>query len=495
MRAVELNAFIGEWRDSMGNKVSVSWARPGNRGGQLNVELIKPSGGRTRLNVKQGDDGRVSCGHYTLDDQQSQPNRIVWADYRNSRRVSVWERDGPISARDDRAAGGIAVVDNKDPGPWTGGYQDRWGSEDSRRQDNGLPVLEIGRRAGDASQGDRGTLVVPLSIGDGCSNDHSQDSAGAGKGITALSHPSQGSEGPGSCVIGAGAASAAISSPAPELALQKSEAPPPGAWESTAPPVPWDFGMPRHHEAHAVEPFKPSVLSSVSTPGAWVPPSGEPPPEVMQIPMPSSGSTSDASVLAAQPQVDPHWRAAIEAFYQRFNPDKLPELDKILAKYRGGEAALYQALVEKYVPQSPHPQPPWGMAPAWGPPPQWSPWHPQVPGCPPPRAPWDYPVRDPRLAWERPPMEPALAPRAGAETEAPPQASPPQEAGGGEEHHPAKSKRRNSSEGKRRTSSEGKRRASSEDRRHTPSEGKREKNKDPRGSEEPPLRRRRRHRE
>lgn len=35
--------------------------------------------------------------------------------------------------------------------------------------------------------------------------------------------------------------------------------------------------------------------------------------------------------------------------YRRFNPEKLPELDNILEKYRGAESDLYQALVDKYV--------------------------------------------------------------------------------------------------------------------------------------------------
>ena len=39
---------------------------------------------------------------------------------------------------------------------------------------------------------------------------------------------------------------------------------------------------------------------------------------------------------------------AIVELYTRFNPEKLPQLDGILAKYRGREQALLAALQGKY---------------------------------------------------------------------------------------------------------------------------------------------------
>lgn len=43
------------------------------------------------------------------------------------------------------------------------------------------------------------------------------------------------------------------------------------------------------------------------------------------------------------------WRPNIVALYQRFNPAKLPEVDRILEKYAGAEEQLHAALHEKYL--------------------------------------------------------------------------------------------------------------------------------------------------
>eukprot|EP00931_Biecheleriopsis_adriatica_P007372 TRINITY_DN108662_c0_g1_i1.p1 TRINITY_DN108662_c0_g1~~TRINITY_DN108662_c0_g1_i1.p1 ORF type:complete len:618 (+),score=150.85 TRINITY_DN108662_c0_g1_i1:78-1931(+) len=94
--AVELRTFLGEWRDSLGNTVNVEWAKPGQRGGQLNVLLSKPRSNRDpiKLDVKAIGRGRFVCGHYDLDLDESNEDRIVWADCRNRGKSSIWLREG-----------------------------------------------------------------------------------------------------------------------------------------------------------------------------------------------------------------------------------------------------------------------------------------------------------------------------------------------------------------------------------------------------------------
>mmetsp|Transcript_89636 Transcript_89636/g.141508 ORF Transcript_89636/g.141508 Transcript_89636/m.141508 type:complete len:764 (-) Transcript_89636:102-2393(-) len=92
---IELQTFLGRWRDSMRHDVVVQWARnEGNRGGQLDVLLSKPNSGRDpiRLNIRQRQDGRFECGHYDLDLDQSHSNQIVWRDLRSQGKVSYWDR-------------------------------------------------------------------------------------------------------------------------------------------------------------------------------------------------------------------------------------------------------------------------------------------------------------------------------------------------------------------------------------------------------------------
>lgn len=93
---IDLDIFLGSWRDSMGNTVQVDWSKPGNRGGQLDVVLSR-RGGRgdgIRLNVKHHGGRRFSCGHYNLDADETHRRRIVWVDGRNSSKSSIWERVG-----------------------------------------------------------------------------------------------------------------------------------------------------------------------------------------------------------------------------------------------------------------------------------------------------------------------------------------------------------------------------------------------------------------
>eukprot|EP00435_Cladocopium_sp_Y103_P063628 s209_g25.t1 len=93
--SVELETFLGEWKDSFGNDVSVDWAKAGSRGGQLSVVLTNPKSSRPpiRLDVKSTGSG-FTCGHYDLDTEKSSEECIVWLDTRRSGKSSVWRRDG-----------------------------------------------------------------------------------------------------------------------------------------------------------------------------------------------------------------------------------------------------------------------------------------------------------------------------------------------------------------------------------------------------------------
>jgi len=88
-----VETFLGKWRDSMGHTVLVEWARTGNRGGQLDVELVRiGGGGGIRLNVKDAGGGHFTCGHYDLDVERSHSMKITWKDLRGPGKISVWER-------------------------------------------------------------------------------------------------------------------------------------------------------------------------------------------------------------------------------------------------------------------------------------------------------------------------------------------------------------------------------------------------------------------
>eukprot|EP00933_Yihiella_yeosuensis_P064255 TRINITY_DN6761_c0_g1_i3.p1 TRINITY_DN6761_c0_g1~~TRINITY_DN6761_c0_g1_i3.p1 ORF type:complete len:587 (-),score=147.52 TRINITY_DN6761_c0_g1_i3:273-2033(-) len=119
---VEIETFLGDWRDSLGNHVKVEWAKPGSRGGQLNVELSRPRSNRDpiRLDVKSVGRGRFACGHYDLDLDESNENRIVWLDVRNRGKNSVWTRQG--SERRDRPDRPDRRGESRSGGPPPGGY-------------------------------------------------------------------------------------------------------------------------------------------------------------------------------------------------------------------------------------------------------------------------------------------------------------------------------------------------------------------------------------
>eukprot|EP00930_Biecheleria_cincta_P019914 TRINITY_DN15086_c1_g2_i1.p1 TRINITY_DN15086_c1_g2~~TRINITY_DN15086_c1_g2_i1.p1 ORF type:complete len:473 (+),score=71.64 TRINITY_DN15086_c1_g2_i1:112-1419(+) len=98
---IELDTFLGIWFDSMGNRVSVDWARTGNRGGQLDVELSKPrsSRGTIKLNVKRLGTGKFVCGHFDLDEEESHADQIVWLDKKHRGKSSIWKRSAGMDSR------------------------------------------------------------------------------------------------------------------------------------------------------------------------------------------------------------------------------------------------------------------------------------------------------------------------------------------------------------------------------------------------------------
>lgn len=94
--ALQLEDFIGKWRDSLGNQVRVGWAQQGNLTGELDVQLLRPhtnSRHRIHLNVKALGQGQFQCGHFQLKLDQSSVEKVVWGDMRIKGKVSVWERE------------------------------------------------------------------------------------------------------------------------------------------------------------------------------------------------------------------------------------------------------------------------------------------------------------------------------------------------------------------------------------------------------------------
>jgi len=112
-----LEDFIGDWCDSMGHEVRVSWAPHRNRGGELAVQLRKPGSNRDpiRLNIKSLGHGRFQCGHFEQDQDRSHTGKIVWADQRNKGKVSEWERRcaRSRSRSHGRSRGGTVRVDQQ----------------------------------------------------------------------------------------------------------------------------------------------------------------------------------------------------------------------------------------------------------------------------------------------------------------------------------------------------------------------------------------------
>jgi len=108
------------------------------------------------------------------------------------------------------------------------------------------------------------------------------------------------------------------------------------AMEASA-PLASDAGEHRTTFAADLEPSNPP-------PAAAAPP----PPRAAE---PAEGKvTAKATAVPAIPPGSPDWAPLLEGIYAKYNPSKVPELDKIMAKYRGAEAVLYTALVKKYGP-------------------------------------------------------------------------------------------------------------------------------------------------
>eukprot|EP00929_Paragymnodinium_shiwhaense_P015657 TRINITY_DN12374_c0_g3_i1.p1 TRINITY_DN12374_c0_g3~~TRINITY_DN12374_c0_g3_i1.p1 ORF type:complete len:337 (+),score=55.59 TRINITY_DN12374_c0_g3_i1:147-1157(+) len=292
MSYIRLEDFLGEWRDTMGNNVTVEWPRKDERGRgtQLDVQLAKSSGrgNPIRLNVKAMGHGRFVCGHYDLDVGLSHSGKIVWLDSRSDRR-SVWERrhgeDDRRSRSRSRGRSGYGYRSQPPPHAWGG-----WPPPPGAAPPGHLPGPPPGPPPGSwgGTREDRGSVWTQTST-------------------------------PGAWVP----PSFAQSEPA-------AAAPP------TGPPIA-DAQRSIAVADPRIRPQDPRLKQADPRPGdPRIRPSSAPvQPEVPEPAKPPSGS--------------PSWRSLISSMYRRFNPDKLPELDDILAKYRGAEADLYQALCDKYV--------------------------------------------------------------------------------------------------------------------------------------------------
>eukprot|EP00929_Paragymnodinium_shiwhaense_P033389 TRINITY_DN18340_c1_g1_i1.p1 TRINITY_DN18340_c1_g1~~TRINITY_DN18340_c1_g1_i1.p1 ORF type:complete len:691 (-),score=241.00 TRINITY_DN18340_c1_g1_i1:71-2143(-) len=88
-RVLDILVFNGDWSDSLGNDVRV-W--DAGRGTQ--VVLSKPDGRgkEIQLGIKQVGPSSFQCGHYDLDEHESNTAKIVWRDKRQRDRFTVWTR-------------------------------------------------------------------------------------------------------------------------------------------------------------------------------------------------------------------------------------------------------------------------------------------------------------------------------------------------------------------------------------------------------------------
>lgn len=366
--AVELETFVGEWRDSMGNHVRVDWSWPGNRGGQLDVVLSKSGRDPIKLNVKRLSDGRFTCGHYDLDVDQSDSRRVVWLDAKNRKNRSVWEREGEPPDPSERSRGSWSQWRDKS---WHARDWDEAGKQSDdrswrrhRSRSNGRAARkDWGHR--DASWHGRSAERRPSRRSwDSRERDgHERDNHGDSKARDSPNGFEQCRE-----AVPSSNSCPGIVAPLPVVPPQ--------------PCSPWGHGpwMAPGVIPPLMQPAPPqpqtSVWSGAPTPGAWVPPTTAPPPMVQ-----TQGYD---------------WRPIIEEMYRRYNPTKLSELSSILDKYRGNEADLYRALCEKY-----------------GPLPDWKPFQPQP--LPQAHAPGALPSAD--LA---PPPGDWYGPGSGREVEAAP---------------------------------------------------------------------------
>eukprot|EP00930_Biecheleria_cincta_P022561 TRINITY_DN1646_c0_g1_i1.p1 TRINITY_DN1646_c0_g1~~TRINITY_DN1646_c0_g1_i1.p1 ORF type:complete len:665 (+),score=127.25 TRINITY_DN1646_c0_g1_i1:117-2111(+) len=134
--SVTLDTFLGEWKDSMGNKVNVDWAKGNSCRGELDVWLTTRGGKHIQLGVKSLRGGNFQCGHYNLDTDESHTDHIVWLDIKDKRKNSVWKR--PNDSRDDRSGSGWNHRDSR--ADWSRGDAwkqgaDKWSSRDDTWKD------------------------------------------------------------------------------------------------------------------------------------------------------------------------------------------------------------------------------------------------------------------------------------------------------------------------------------------------------------------------
>lgn len=379
---MELEHFLGEWRDSLGNRVVVDWATPGNRRGQLEVQLTRPrSREPVRLNVKSLGNNSFACGHYELDLEKSHPGKIVWVDCRSYAKSSIWERPG----NDQKSTWGSQES-------WHGWKREAWKeewSEEARKEfappalwpavtNFPLPVsppmwAALTPGAWAPPPGPERDLL-PFELGyaheerkpvpqssELPSNTHTDTDS-----FTTQAKRQRSSE-PGEV---------------------HSKAAPPRPSDTT--PLAWDpDGLEEPDASDLLDELLPACVREESPNRPWYPPSGPPalhpvdvaaaipsdprlPSKVVHSllslveadveaePSPTDPLEPRAEPLPADPErasaIPSHveWRPVIEAMYQRYNVEKLPELDKILLKYKGCESDLYWALIAKYAPKDQH---------------------------------------------------------------------------------------------------------------------------------------------
>lgn len=398
MGKVELETFLGEWRDSIGNDVEVDWAGPGSRGGQLDVLLTKPRSRRDpiRLNVKHKGSGHFECGHYELDIHESSPDKIVWVDCWNRGKSSVWERKTETARRSTgeseskQSSRGTSGGENRNgkEGNWlfnkweesARGTQnaswDSWSRDTWSKTRLAKNVDSCGRDRSSATEVNDSSR----SWDSGRSNECRVDHKAADPTSQSFLADYRNCMSPCTKALSSVAPYPYPSAPAPWV-------PPggtPGAW--VPPPHGPALLVPSTQAISSVDAtaaipigseagplpleMTPSTVSlgsppSVSLTVSPVAPLAAPPAAPSATPVPGAGTVSAAdpavplSALAGLPShagndAAPHtnWRPLIEAMYRRFNPDKLHNIDVLLAKYSGHEAQMYQALVNKYLPNS-----------------------------------------------------------------------------------------------------------------------------------------------
>eukprot|EP00931_Biecheleriopsis_adriatica_P040643 TRINITY_DN23297_c0_g1_i1.p1 TRINITY_DN23297_c0_g1~~TRINITY_DN23297_c0_g1_i1.p1 ORF type:complete len:519 (-),score=57.80 TRINITY_DN23297_c0_g1_i1:96-1652(-) len=164
-QGVELSTFLGEWKDSMGNKVDVEWAKGQASRGELDVWLTTRSGKHIQLGIKSRERGKFQCGHYNLDTNESHAEQIVWVDFNNRSKTSIWKRPR------DNHGGGSDWNDHsnkkhdsktdwkRNDGDWKqdGGWKRKWNSGDDDSWQSRKSWKSDGRRDDDGrgSQGGR----------------------------------------------------------------------------------------------------------------------------------------------------------------------------------------------------------------------------------------------------------------------------------------------------------------------------------------------------